>query len=338
MFNRHLSRRAFASVAAVAVAGVASPALRAQARPEKSRLTLASGAQGGFHGLALTVAEQLGFFRAEGLDVDIGDPAEAVADVTSAGFENVIEAHSRGHHVQAFVLQGRAPQIALGVSPRAMPYYRTVADLRGRKIGVSAPGSSASMVANIVLMRAGVRPLDVNFVPVGSSLGALSALRLGQVDALSNLDPVMTMLEQRGEVRIISDTRTLKGSQEVFGGPMPSTCLYAPQEFIDKHPLTCQALANAVVRALKWLQTAGPSDIIKTVPDVYLMGDRAMYLAAFNKIREAISPDGLMPEDGVRTALRVVASYEPLVKADKIDLAKTFTNDFARRAKARFHA
>jgi NitT/TauT family transport system substrate-binding protein len=148
----------------------------------------------------------------------------------------------------------------------------------------------------------------------------------------------MTMLEQKGEVKIISDTRTLRGTQEVFGGPMPAGCLYAPLDFVQRHPNTCQALANAIVHGLKWLQTAGPSDIIKTVPESYLLGDRALYLASFNKVREAIALDGLIPEEGAKTALRALASFEAGVKPEKIDLAKTYTNDFARRAKERFKA
>jgi NitT/TauT family transport system substrate-binding protein len=173
---------------------------------------------------------------------------------------------------------------------------------------------------------------------VGTGAGAIAAMHSGQIDAISNTDPIMTMLEQKGEVKIVSDTRTLKGTQEVFGGPMPAACLYTHLDFIQKNPNTCQALANAIVHGLKWLQTAGPSDIIKTVPENYLLGDRALYLASFNKIREAISLDGIMPEEGPKTALRALASFETSVKPDKIDLSKTYTNDFARKAKERFKA
>jgi NitT/TauT family transport system substrate-binding protein len=119
---------------------------------------------------------------------------------------------------------------------------------------------------------------------------------------------------------------------------MPAACLYAPAEFLQKNPNTAQALTNAIVHALKWLQTAGPSDIIKTVPETYLLGDRALYLASFDKVREAIAVDGLIPEEGGQTALRALASFDATLKADKIDLSKTFTNQFAARAKARFKA
>jgi NitT/TauT family transport system substrate-binding protein len=119
---------------------------------------------------------------------------------------------------------------------------------------------------------------------------------------------------------------------------MPAGCFYASAQFIQKNPNTCQALANAIVHSLKWLQTAGPSDIIKTVPEGYLLGDRALYLASFNKVREAIALDGIMSDEGPRTALKALTSFDPTIKAERIELARTYTNEFARRAKDRFKA
>lgn len=327
---------------------VAAPGLRAQPKLEMPKLTIAVGGKAAFYYLPLTIAEQLGYFKAEGLSVEIADFAGGAralqsvvggsADVCSGAFEHTINLQAKNQHFQAFVLQGRAPQIAVGVSTRNLPAYKDIADLRGKRIGVSAPGSSTNMVANLVLSRGGLKASDVSYVGVGVAAGALTALRSGQIDAISNTDPVMTMLEQKGDVKIISDTRTLKGTYDVFGGPMPAACLYAPVEFVQKNPNTCQALAHAIVHALKWLQTAGPGDIIKTVPETYLLGDRALYLASFDKIRESISPDGLVPADGPKTALGAIASFDTSVKPERIDLTKIYTNEFAQRAKDRFKA
>jgi NitT/TauT family transport system substrate-binding protein len=340
-----ITRRNFTLMAAAAVA---APALRAQGKVEKPKLAIAVGGKAAFYYLPLTISEQLGYFKSEGLDVEISDFAGGAkalqalmgnsADVVAGAYEHTINMQARNQIIQEFVLMGRAPQIALGVSTKTLPHYKGLADLRGKKIGVSAPGSSTNMVASLVLSRAGIKPNDVSYVGVGTGAAALTAVRSGQIDAICNTDPVMTMLEQKGDVRIVSDTRTLKGTQEVFGGPMPAACFYAHADFIKNNPNTCQALANAIVRGLKWLQTAGPSDIIKTVPESYLLGDRALYLASFNKVREAIALDGMMPEDGPKTALKALASFEPSVKPDRIDLSKTYTNEFARRAKEKFKA
>jgi NitT/TauT family transport system substrate-binding protein len=343
-----VSRRFFAGSAALAVATLAFPALHAQSRLEKSKILIAVSGKATFFYVPLTIAEQLGYFKAEGLDIEFSDfsndasalqaISDGTADVCSGAFEHTIRLQSRSQMFQSFVQQGRAPQIAFGISSKSMPDYKVIADLKGKKIGVSSPSSSSSMLAHLVLARGGLRASDVSFIGVGSSAGALTALRSGLIDAISNSDPVMTMLEQKGEVKIISDSRTLKGTTEVFGGPMPASCLFASAGFIEKHPNTCQAMANAIVHGLKWLQTAGPGDIIKTMPESYLLGDRALYLASFNKVRESISLDGIMPDEAARTALKALASFDPSIRIEKIDLDKTYTNVFAIRAKERFRA
>ncbi len=336
MGHARITRRAFASAAACAVGALAASRAFAQPRPERTRLTLGVSQRADLQYLPLIVAEQLGFFRAEGLDVEIVE--SAAADITCGPYEQTLGLQARGVFMQSIVLQGRAPAVALGVSPRALPQLRSVGELRGRRIGIPAPGTPSHLVAKLVLLRAGVDPAEMQFVGVGGTAAATTALRAGQVDALCNGEPAMTMLEQRAEVRIVSDTRTLKGTEAVFGGPMPSACLYAPQEFVQRNPGSCQALAHAIVHALKWLQTAGPRDILRTVPEPYLLGDRALYLASFEKVRESLSTDGRLPLEGARTALRALAAFDPGLRIERVDLGRTFTNEFAQRAKERFRA
>ena len=343
-----VSRRGLGSLATLAIATIAAPSLSAPAQVERPRVSIAVGGKGALHNLPLTVAHQLGFFADEGLSVVLDDQGtgplalqamlRGTADVCSSAFEQTILQQAEGRFIQAFVMQGRAPQIALGVSNKTLPGFKTLSDLKGKRIGVTALGSSTYMVASLALARAGLSNADVSYLGVGTANGAIDALRDGLVDAVCNTDPVMTVLEQKGDVRIVLDTRTLKGTTQVFGGLMPASCLIAQTVFLTKNPAIAQALANGIVRGLKWLQFAGPSDLIRTVPDSYLMGDRALYLASFNKVREALSPDGVMSEEGPKVALRVMAGFDASVKPEKIALARTYTNDFARKAKEKFKA
>lgn len=311
---------------------------------EKTKVSIAVGGKNLFYYLPLTIAEQLGYFKAEGLDVSIVDFAggsralQAVvggsADVVSGAFEHTINMHAKGQPMRAFVLQGAAPQIVLGFNPRTLPNFKSVADLKGKKIGVTAPGSSTNVVVNFVLAKAGLKPSDVSIVGVGASNGAVAAMRAGQIDAISNLDPVITLLERSGDLKIISDTRILSEAEKVFGGPMPAGCLYAPQAFLDKHPNTAQALTNAMVRANKWIQQAGPGDIIRVVPESYLLGDRAVYIDGFLAAQKALSPDGMFPARGPQTALNALTSVDP--KLPKVDLNAIYTNELVKKAVARY--
>ena len=325
-------------------AALALPALARAEAIDKPKLTIAVGGKNLLYYLPLTIAESLGYFKAEGLEVTIVDFAggsqalRAVvggsADVVSGAFEHTLTMQVKGQRMRAFVLQGRAPQIVLGVNPKTLPAFKSVADLKGKKIGVTAPGSSTNVMANFVLGKAGLKPSDVSIIGVGAGSGAVAAMRSGQIDAISNLDPVVTLLQRSGDLKIVSDTRLLAESEKVFGGPMPAACLYAPQAFIDKHPGTTQALANAIVRADKWIQKAGASEIVKAVPENYLLGDRAVYIDAFLASQKALSPDGLFPEAGAETARRALASIDPEVANAKIDLAAIWSNEFAKKANA----
>lgn len=341
-----IRRREFLATSAAALAAAALPSLgRAQAI-EKKKLTIAVGGKNLLYYLPLTIAEQLKYFGAEGLDVEIVDFAggakalQAVvggsADVVSGAFEHTLNMQAKGQPMRAFVLQGRAPQIVLAVSTKTMPDFKTVADLKGKKIGVTAPGSSTNIMANFVLAKAGLKPADVSYVGVGASQGAVAAMRAGQIDAISNLDPVITILARAGDIKIVSDTRDPAESERVFGGPMPAACLYAPVAFLDKNPNTAQALVNAMVRANKWIQQAGPSDIVKVVPEAYLLGDRAIYIDAFLKAKAALSPDGLIPDAGSATALRALASVDESIAKAKLDLKANYTNEFVRKALAKY--
>jgi NitT/TauT family transport system substrate-binding protein len=192
------------------------------------------------------------------------------------------------------------------------------------------------MIVNYFISRDGLKPSDISVVGVGLSATAITALKSGQIDVVSNTDPVMTKLEQDGDVKIIADTRTLKGTEQVLGGPMPAGCLYAPVDFIKKNPNTVQALTNASVRADKWIHTASPQDLLRTVPEAYVLGDPALYLFSFNKVKEAISTDGTISDAGARNALRVIPSFNPEVKAQEIKLELTYTNEFVKKANAKY--
>ena len=72
------------------------------------------------------------------------------------------------------------------------------------------------------------------------------------------------------------------------------------------------------------------------VPEEYLLGDKAMYLFAFDNVKKAISKDGQFSDAGAKTTLKGLASFNPNIKPAEIDLAKTYTNEFVRKANAKY--
>jgi NitT/TauT family transport system substrate-binding protein len=239
--------------------------------------------------------------------------------------------------VQAFVLQGTNPGLALGIVKARAADYKWPKDLKGMKVGVSAPGSSTHMLVNHLLNSVGLTPDDVSIIGVGTGAQAVAAVKSGQIDALSSVDPVMLLLEKQGLIVIVTETTTAKGAREVFGGSLPAACLYAKKEWIEKHPNTAQALANAMVRALKWLQHASPEQVAEAVPPEYLLGDRQLYMDAFKRVRLTYSPDGLIPEKGIQQSYQVLLKHNQAVRrAPVLFLNDTYTNQYAQQANQKF--
>jgi len=331
----------------VAAFAFCTVAFGSYAQLEKRDVHIAVGGKNAFYYLPLTIAEQLGYFKDEGLEVKISDFAGGAAalrsvvggsaEVVSGAYEHTISLQGKKQFFRAFVLQGRLPQIALGVATAKAGSFKSFKDLKGMKIGVSAPGSSTHNLVKQLLSKAGLDPnKDASIIGVGVGASVIAAMKSGQIDAVSNVDPMMTKLELDGDIRIVADTRSVKGTQEIWGAPLPAGVLHASIEFVQKNPNTVQALANAIVRADKWIAKASATDVAKVVPEAYLLGDRALYLFSYDKVKEAISPDGLISDAGAKATVRALAAFDPNIKPAEIDLARTYTNEFAKKANAKY--
>jgi NitT/TauT family transport system substrate-binding protein len=308
---KKLRRREFSAVAMASV--VLAPDLALSAvNPQKVSIALAAKTSL-FH-LPLVLAEQLGAFKNEGLQIDWLE--------CESGLQAV--------HLAAFVLQGRAPQISVGLATRKALTMKSLDDLKSVKIGISSLGSGTHWVAQQWLLKAKLAAEKVQFVELGSATGQLlEAVKTGSVDALCHTDPVMHYLEQKNELRLLAETRSLLSSQRMFGGPMLSACLFGKGEFLQKRTDVALTLTRGVVKALQWLKTAGPSDILKMVPSHNWMGDRAIYLGALENVRNSYSLDGMFSTESLQTAWRARASRVSTDRANWTTLAKTYTNEFA---------
>ena len=333
-----------AAIAAAIVAGlglVASPAL-AQQKPEKSRVTLGVGGKALLYYLPLTIAEQKGFFKEQGLDVEIQDFAGGArslqalvggsVDMVTGAYEHTIRMQARSQDIRAVLELGRFPAISVMVKKGVK--WDSPADFKGMTIGVTAPGSSTNLLVQFAMAQAGLAPNAASYVGIGSSASALAAVQKGEIQALSHLEPVTSFLERAGEVRVVIDTRSEAGTRALFGGSNPAAVLYLRGEFIRDNPNTVQAATNALYKALQWLKTASPEDVAAAVPPNYLLGDRELYLLAAKNSVPSYSQDGIVPREGMESTLAMLQKFEPTLKGVQLDLGTTFVDTFAKRAAA----
>src|ERR1043165_6511677 len=271
---RAAMRNAAIFALSAALLGVLSASADAQSTPEKRKVNVATPSLG-LPYLPLIIAQQRKYFAEEGLDVEIAAFAGGSkalqslmggsSDVASGAYSNTLTMAAKGQKLKNFVVQVRYPALTIAVSKKLGDRYKTLADLQGMKIGVSAPGSSTHMIVNHLLGKVGLTSNDVSIIGIGTSAAAVAAIEKGEVDALINSDPVMTKLEADNAITVIAETRTEKGTIALFGGPYPEAGLYATADFMAKNPNTIQALTNAIVRAELWMQKASVADIAANV-------------------------------------------------------------------------
>ncbi|MBI3523635.1 MAG: ABC transporter substrate-binding protein [Betaproteobacteria bacterium] len=315
----------------------------ATAQVEKPQLIIAVGGKSLFYYLPLTIAERLGYFKEEGLDVTIADfpgGAKALqsliggsADLVSGAYEHTINMQAKKQMIKSVVVQGRYAGIVLGLSKEKAASYKSPKDLKGLKIGVTAPGSSTNMFVNALLAKDGLKPDAVSYIGVGAGSGAVAAMQMHHIDGIANLDPVINLLEVSGDIVSVVDTRKLDGQHYVYGNDYAAGVIYTREDFIAQNPKTVQAVVNAMVHALRWIQKATPEQIVAIVPPEYYGDAKALYRVALGKNLSAISPDGKMSMKAAENVYSTLKTFEPSVqKAGDMDLARTFDNHFVVEA------
>jgi NitT/TauT family transport system substrate-binding protein len=316
--------------------------IAAQDKPELTKVRLAVGGQAALYYLPLTVTYRLGFFRDQGVEVDISDFAggsralQALvggsADVVAGAFDHTIQMQAKNQAIVAVVELGQFPGFVLALLTAKASAYHGPADLKGMKIGVTAPGSSTHFMALQIMAKSGLKPNDASFLGVGATATAIAAVKRGEIDALVNTDPAVALMQREGLIKIVADTRTREGTREVYGGIYPAAVMYTTPAFIDKNPRTVQALVNAFVRGLAWMQSHSPEEIAAVVPEDYALGDKPLYVQAIKNSLPMYSPDGRFSREGAETAYRVLSAFDPDIRNAKIDLAATYTDRFVDKA------
>ncbi len=333
-------------VVALLIAAVASPGFGQgqAAKPERPRFVVAVGGQEALVYLPFAVAARLNLFKEAGLDPDIQNFAGGglalralvggSAEVVSGFYDHTIQMQAQGRTIKAIVMQQRYPGLVLAVTKAAADQgIRAVSDLRGKKVGVTALGSSTHFFINYLATKNGISLDDFSAIGVGAGATAVAAVKARQVEALSNVEPTISTLLASGDLGIVlADTRTTTGTLRVFGGPYPAACIYVKEEFIQQYPNTTQAIVTIMVKALRWIKTHKVEDIVNLMPPEYYQGSKEIYAQAVRGMLESYSLDGRISLAGAPTAVSVLSSFDATVRRATINVGDTYDMRFVEEA------
>lgn len=321
-------------------------ALAQDGKIEKPKLTISvSGITSQLDKISFAVAIHKGFFKDEGLDpemVDAGSGTKTLqtviggaADVGQGSYEHTIRVQPKGVDLVAFQIHGRLGGHVLVIPKKSEASIKSIKDLKGKKIGITSPGSATHIFFGRLAELADMKVDDFSYISVGTGPGAVAALRSGQLDALVGLDPNVSEMDLAGEIKILADTRTAAGMDTVYGGKYLTNCFYAKADWLKANPNTAQALANAMWRAMKWMSTASVDDIVAIMPADY-KANLTVYRRSVEMNYTTGVWDGLANLDAAKRVLDTISEFEPELRTAKVDLARTFTNEFTERAQKKY--
>jgi NitT/TauT family transport system substrate-binding protein len=310
----------------------------------QSKITVAVGGGSCLCYLPTVLARELGEFDKAGLAVELvdvkggSDALKAMlggsADVVSGYFDHCVNLAAKKQELQAFVVYDRYPGLVLVVSPSHNGEIKSIKDLAGKKVGVTAPGSSTDFFLKYLLKKNGLDPTSASVIGVGIGATAVAAMEQGQIDAAVMPDPSVTVLQgSHPDLRILSDTRTQKDTLEIFGGEYPGGALYSTTAWINSHEKDVLALTTAILNTLDWIHSHSPEDIMAKMPPEMVGKNKELYLAALKNTIPMYSKTGKMDPKGADAVLAVFSESSPEVAKANIDVSKTFTNRFVDQAR-----
>jgi NitT/TauT family transport system substrate-binding protein len=310
---------------------------------KKSIVIAVGGTENQIDKLPYAIALNKGYFQQEGLEVKsiaFGSGTKGLqaligggADATQGAYEHTIRMQLKGINLTCLGTFSRYPGNVLMIPKSKAGIIKNISDLKGKKIGVSAPGAASNNFVAQLLQREGVNWKDASYVGVGIGSSAVASIRnTSELDALVNLDPAVTELTRNGDAIILADSRNEKGTKAAFNGDYLAGCVYVKTEFLKQNPGVAQAITNALVRSMQWLKTASIDEIIASLPNDYYKSNESIYREALSKNMSAFTWDGIITAQAAQNVLDSLATMEPEFKNIKINLKITYDNSLTELA------
>jgi len=308
------------------------------------KVTVGIGGVGLMVYLPTVLAKTKGYFAEEGLDVEIldikGGGSQAASaliggsvDFSANAIDHAIKAKVQKKDLVAVHSHVRLPVMGLVVANKYKGEIKSLADLKGRPVGVTSPGSQTHMVLGFLLAKSGVKADEVKIIGAGGNTMPL-AIEKDSVHAGMMVDPFFTVFLKQGKGYALVDMFTTKGTLDAMGGEVQGTTLLTRPDVIAKRPATVQKMVNALVKANKLITSSSGEELAKLLPRE-LAGDPKLYAESFEHAREAFPPDSLVSREGVARVIETMRAFGAVPADMKIEPDSVFDNRYVLKALGR---
>jgi NitT/TauT family transport system substrate-binding protein len=267
-------------------------------RPEIAKLTIGLPVPA-ISFLPVWVADQIGFLKKEGItDVRVlafrGDAdviqslAAGTVDINVSSLTGLVSAIQSGQKFKGVWAGYNMPLFEW----YAQPKFKSIAETKGGRYGVSKYGGLSDSLTRYVLRSAGLDPEnDVKILQLGGSTEFLAAMGAGQLDAAILSFPQTYMAAERGFVKLMSQ-------KEQIAPDWPTHVVYTKEEFITKNPNTIKAFLRATSKAIEWIKS-NPDEAAK-VASKQMKFKVEHCRRGIDEIQDGWYSDGSPPKKGMK--------------------------------------
>ena len=247
------------------------------------------------------VARGFGYFREQGLDVEIvyfrgGNAAiqalvSGAVDYGATSLDVAMQAYTKGADIRRFVTTGRLPLFALATAPKTADTITEIKHLEGKTVGVSALGNADHALLLYLLKQANADQSKVRFATLGVNI--LESLRQGQVEAGLVQEPALTLLTKGGS-RILVNAMDSDDALKHLGGAYEFMGVSARTKEIDARRTEMQAIARGLDAALKAMPNMPPDQMIKAFPrELFAGSDVKQFEDVLARYKGSLYPDSV---------------------------------------------
>lgn len=263
-----------------------------------------------FGAMPVALAQELGFYKAEGLEAKLVDFQGGGELMTALAANEVFIAEAGGPSSTRGTSVGVPTTIISQLKPSLVNWglmvlpgspIKSLSDLKsGMKIGITRSGSNTHLTGILIFAQAGLDPKDVAFVPLGSPANNLAALKSGQIDGMIIYSPTSVSLELEGKGKLVLDASKVMphfSNYVMVGNP----------SFLKEKPEVVRKVLRAIYRAVVWMK-ANPKDTMTRMQAMYNLSPEVASELYRREINDFTS-DGAIDIEGVKVVIEASVKY-----------------------------
>ena len=312
-------------VKTAAVLVFALAVLSAYATHAQERITLGLTTRNGSTSLPYVIAEEKGFFKAEGINAIVVIMQNQV--VVNGLLSRHVDYGGTFSNFVGAAMSGAPVRIVMSVMDGAdhflvtSPNIKRVEDLKGKTFGISSFGGTPHSEAIAILKKYNLNPeKDVTFLQVGGSSARYMSLESGSIQAAMIVPPFNHLAKKRGFNQLL-------GFNDIMSMPVGGLAVHTQK--MKEKPDEIVKMIRALIKSLEFIRTR-KADVLAIIDKQWGIKEADVREEMYREMIGLFSRTGIAPDESMRNVIRLVR--ETRKNAPEIAIADVADWSFARKA------